>query len=334
MKALAKNFTLSLRYVLALAMLYYLAKSEFINFSSLARLTDAWALSLFAVFLFIVGTCVQALRLQILINTRGMALSLFASIKLTFIGIFFNTYLPGGNGGDIVKIYYASKGNPGNRTEVITILLLDRFVGMFALLSLPLLIAPFFIELIASKKTLQWLLAASFGISTSIIIATIVGIKMELEGHPLIIWIEEKGSIGTLIARVLHTVHGYRNHLKQVIVALLVSYCFQLIMLLVSLVIAGIIIPNGISAEMFMLIPMAFPANTIPITPGGLGIGEAAMESLFALCNLEGGAEVSLGWRLAMIASGVIGLLFFLKGEKQFIYSSSSDRPKPEGDAA
>lgn len=309
-------------------MLYYLAQSGFIDLSSLAGLATQWKLTLVATLLFIIGTCIQALRLKILIKARAMLLSSMAAIRLTFIGLFFSTYLPGATGGDLIKIYYASKGNPGRRTEVITILLLDRFIGLFSLISLPVLLAPFYFELISMYAPLQWLLGATTAISFCIIIATVIGIKIEIEQSALFRWIGSLGSIGKLITKVLLTVHAYRHHLPAIFTALLMSYLLQLMMVGIALIMAYAMIPSGAVKEMLLLIPMAYPANMIPITPGGLGVGEAAMETLFNLCQLDGGSEISLGWRLTMILSGLLGLLFFLKGGKQFIYTDNDAAEK------
>ena len=65
---------------------------------------------------------------------------------------------------------------------------------------------------------------------------------------------------------------------------------------------------------------MGFIINTIPITPGGIGVGEAAMENLFLLAGLEGGASTLLGWRIIMIVSGLIGLACYLRGKDRFVY--------------
>ena len=247
-----------------------------------------------------------------------------ASIKLTLIGLFFSTYLPGATGGDLVKIYYASKDNPGSKAEVVTILFLDRFIGLFSLLTLPLLLAPFFIELILSQVILKGLLAISFATSLCIILVTFLGAKLDLAGSKLIYWLDNKISFGCHLSRVLLTIHHYRASLDVLIKALLMSYFLQLLMVGVSLAIAQATNISGAEFKMLLLVPMGYMANSLPITPGGLGVGEAAMESLFLLGGLTGGAETILGWRLVMIIVGLLGLVFYLNGNKKFFSSSES----------
>jgi uncharacterized membrane protein YbhN (UPF0104 family) len=59
---------------------------------------------------------------------------------------------------------------------------------------------------------------------------------------------------------------------------------------------------------------LGFVANSIPLTPGGIGVGEAAFSALFREAGLTGGAEAMLSWRLLMIALAPLGLLIHLRG--------------------
>ncbi len=288
-------------------------------------MANAWQLTLVATLLFLIVTVLQSLRMQILINAHHLNLSFQAAIKLTFIGLFFNTYLPGATGGDLVKIYYASKGNPGKKTEVITILLLDRFIGLFTLLTLPLLLAPFFIPIIESEKVLKGLLGISLMISLGIIVVSIIGSKYDLENSHILNWIEKKIIFGEKLKRVLHTVHSYRNNKLVIFQALMLSYFLQSLMVGVTLVVIESINQLGVDIKMLILIPLGYFANSLPVTPGGIGVGEAALESLFNLFGMQGGAEALLGWRIIMVISGLTGLFFYLKGEKRFVFSSEDE---------
>lgn len=302
-------------------MLWYLASVGSIEWSSLSGLAKAWQFTLLAIGFLIIATALQALRLQLLINAHQIGLSFYAAVKLTFIGLFFNTYLPGAHGGDLVKIYYASKDNPGRRTEVITILLLDRFIGLFSLLTLPLLVAPFFSDLIAIQPVLRTLLGVSLAIASGIILASFIGARFELSESQLLQWIERKVRFGKLVTRILHTLHSYGHSMGVVFRALFVSYAVQFLMVGVSMAVAQATNPAGADPKMLMLIPMGYLASSLPITPGGLGVGEAALESLFTMSGLSGGAETIIGWRLIMIIVGLLGLVFYVKGEQRFMLS-------------
>jgi hypothetical protein len=325
MQPLTKTLFYLARLIIAIAVLWYLVSMGSIEWSSFLGLAKGWRYTLMAIGLFVIATALQALRLQILINAHQLRLSLFAAVKLTFIGLFFSTYLPGAAGGDLVKIYYASKGNPGARTEVITILLLDRFIGLFSLLTLPLIVAPFFTDLIAAQPALQTLLVASLAVACVIILASFIGARVELTDSRFLQWIENTSRLGRLLARILHTLHYYRNSTFVMLQALVSSYVVQFLMVGAAMAIAQATNPTGADPKMLVLIPMGFLANSLPITPGGLGVGEAATESLFAMSGLDGGAETILGWRIVMIIVGLLGLVFYLKGGKRFVFDAAGN---------
>jgi uncharacterized protein (TIRG00374 family) len=313
------------RLIIAITMLWYLASVGSIEWSSFYGLATVWPYTLAAIGLFVIATVLQALRLRLLVNAQRLELSPLAATRLTFIGVFFSTYLPGAAGGDLVKIYYASKGNPGARTEVVTILLLDRFIGMFSLLTLPLLLAPFFPDLIATQPALQTLLVVSLAVACAIILASFIGARVELAESRFFHWIEDRSRLGRLLCRILRTVHSYRNSTAVIFQALLSSYVVQFLMVGVAMAVAQATNPAGADPVMLLLIPMGYLANSLPITPGGLGVGEAAMESLFAISGLSGGAETILGWRIVSIIVGFLGLVFYLKGEKRFVFDRGTN---------
>lgn len=312
-----------LRIALAIAMLVYLGQSGSINWGSLGGLAAAWKFTLAAVLVFIIATTLMAWRLQILVNAHHLSLSFYAAVQLTFIGIFFNTYLPGATGGDLVKIYYASKGNPGKRAEVVTILFLDRFIGMFCLLSVPLVLAPFFTDMIYSQSILRGLLAISLGVSLGIITIAIIGARATPGKSRLLNWIFEKLPLGDILKRVLNTIHFYRHKKTVILQTILLSFSVQFLMIGVSLLVSTAIDPSGFDSRMIVLIPLGYLATSLPVTPGGIGVGEAALESLFHLFGLQGGAEILLGWRIVMVLAGLIGLAFYMKGRKRFVFSSA-----------
>ena len=67
----------------------------------------------------------------------------------------------------------------------------------------------------------------------------------------------------------------------------------------------------------------------MPLTPGGLGVGEAVFDHLFALAGLAGGAETMLGWRVLMVGVSLLGLVFYLQGDRRFVHHAAPPVPVP-----
>jgi uncharacterized protein (TIRG00374 family) len=146
-------FTIT-RLGIAAALLVYLGRSGLLDWAALRGLLVAWPITALAVTLLLLDVVVTAARVCVLMAPSGLYLTLGASVRLTFIGLFFNTCLPGSTGGDALRIYYASRGNEGRRTEVATIFVFDRVIGPAALLLWPLVSAPFFPGLVAGNSVL------------------------------------------------------------------------------------------------------------------------------------------------------------------------------------
>jgi hypothetical protein len=72
-------------------------------------------------------------RWQLLLRVQGIYLSWVRIFALLLIGVFFNFLIPGGTGGDVIKIFYLLKETPGKRTAALLSVLVDRLVGLMAL---------------------------------------------------------------------------------------------------------------------------------------------------------------------------------------------------------
>ncbi len=78
-----------------------------------------------------------ALRWWILLGVQGALIPLLTVVKLVFAGLFFNLFLPGATGGDIVKAYYVARLAPdGRRARAVLTILIDRLAGMSIFLAL------------------------------------------------------------------------------------------------------------------------------------------------------------------------------------------------------
>lgn len=85
------------------------------------------------------------------------------------------------------------------------------------------------------------------------------------------------------------------------------------------MILARAVAMSGFEWMLFVVVPIGMVVNTIPLTPGGLGVGEAAFAVLFGMAGLTGGPEVLLSWRVVTICVGLIGLPLYLQGRQQFV---------------
>ena len=90
--------------------------------------------------LFIASKLIASVRLNRFFRAIAIPLSEGYNLRLYWLGMYYNLFLPGGIGGDGYKVYLLGRQFPGRRAAIFRALLLDRLSGMLALLVLLLLL--------------------------------------------------------------------------------------------------------------------------------------------------------------------------------------------------
>jgi uncharacterized membrane protein YbhN (UPF0104 family) len=120
------------------------------------------------------------------------------------------------------------------------------------------------------------------------------------------------------------TLEAYRTGGRSLLVCLVVSLAIGVLSMAVYRV-AGHAIGTPLGwKQVFMVCPLVFVATALPISPGGIGVGEAAASVLFAQFGVETGATIMLIVRLWFLILRLPGALFYVfRGRNP----ASRDRP-------
>ena len=140
-----------------------------------------------------------------------------------------------------------------------------------------------------------------------------------LRASAVVRWLFAKLPLGGVIERMVDTVRTYRSRPSALVSATVISLLAHTLSIGVTVVIASIALGGQFDWAVSVLIPLGFLVNTLPLTPGGLGVGEAAFDQLFRLAGLPDGAVVLIGWRLLSLVPAAIGLGIYLRGRRQFV---------------
>ncbi len=98
------------------------------------------ALIIVAFFLFNLSQIIGAIRYGVFLKIINIDLSIINNIKLYYLGMFYNLFLPGGIGGDGYKVWVLKKEFNESWKTLVTLSLLVRINGMAALGTLALLL--------------------------------------------------------------------------------------------------------------------------------------------------------------------------------------------------
>jgi hypothetical protein len=104
--------------------------------STFASLLERPGPALLGILLQLGATVVCILRWNVFLNGADLRTPAATTLRLGFVGAFFNNVLPAGAvGGDLVKAWYATRTHPERKPMAVVSVLADRGIGMFVIAS-------------------------------------------------------------------------------------------------------------------------------------------------------------------------------------------------------
>jgi glycosyltransferase 2 family protein len=309
-----------LRLGIGVGLLSYLAKTGIVDLKALGKLFTAWPVTVAAMILLLLDSALMSLRLSWLFRPHHLKLRFAMSLELTLVSLFFATFLPGAASGDLAKLFYTARANRVRRIEIMTVVLLDRAIGMFSLLILPLLFAPMFLPFIRSVPALRTLLWAVGLLAFAALSAFLLSLFNESVVNRVPGTFLQRGARSAAVQEVLGTIATYRKHSEVLLAALGASLLANFLLVVVTMLGLLAVAPSSWTSRMCLVIPVGHIVNSLPLTPGGLGVGETAFNALFNITRLRGGAEALLCSRIWLGLVGLIGFAFYLRGIRRKVF--------------
>ncbi|MFH0910170.1 MAG: lysylphosphatidylglycerol synthase transmembrane domain-containing protein [Planctomycetota bacterium] len=124
-----------LKYLVVVAALSYLILTGKLSPHGLTFYRERWGMAALAVGCLLLACLLSYIRWFYLLRGVEISIPLFTAIRFGFIGLFFNAFLFGGFGGDVVKIAYIVR-ETSRRAAAVASVLVDRVLGMLGLLAL------------------------------------------------------------------------------------------------------------------------------------------------------------------------------------------------------
>ena len=143
------------------ALFIVLSKTDLPRLSEIIRHANPWHL-VAAVLFFNISKLVNAVRLNRFFKSIGLHISSWYNLKLYYLGMFYNLFLPGGVGGDGYKIFVLRKNHSVTVMNIFNAVFWDRVSGIFALvfLSAALIVPSSFAALYPQEVHWVWIIAA------------------------------------------------------------------------------------------------------------------------------------------------------------------------------
>lgn len=253
----------------------------------------------FAVSLVLMGATILLgiVRWRQVLRVHGLDLSFGRAAEISLVAHFFNSFLLGAAGGDLMKAYYAARETHHKKAEAVGTVFVDRIIGLFALLvftmvamvaNLPLLDAdPLFLKLAG-------VIAAMFAGCAAVLFLTLRGGVSK--GLPQAReWLRRLPK-GDFLERLRDSLKPFGRDpvflVKSFSVSLLL--CGVCVLHVQSLV-GGLGLDLSLR-HLFAIVPMITCMVVLPLTPSGLGVRENLFVWMLAvpLIGVEHTAALSL----------------------------------------
>ncbi len=279
-----------------------------VRFEWLAASIGLWGLTI------VVG----AWRWLLILRSQGLDPGFRRTLEISLVAHFFNSFLLGSAGGDVLKAYYAARVTHHRKTEAVTTVLLDRVLGLFTMLGFAVALMIPNLGLIQDQPETQLLAVVVFGMFGAASVILWLSLRGGVSGvFPKARQLLARLPKGELLQRGIEAGRtlGRRPSLvfQTVLVSILLT-CICVLQLLTLVWGYGLEVPL---APMLFVVPSVICISALPLTPNGLGVRDNLYVYLLSLPQIGISAGTALAISLVAYACSLVwsalgGVLYLL----------------------
>lgn len=318
--------SIAARYLIGFLIITWLLNTNLIDLRVLKLINIQLAIA--AALLVSIQILLAGWRVQLLLAAHGIPVGIWRCLAYNCVGIFYSLFLPGGMSGDLARAYcFWRHCTEASKSALFGALFVDRLVGTVAMLVLGLIAGTFLMTALGLQKFVlaSWLGFAILGVSYfSIILLHHKGDKTRAGFIGRLLRFIEKIDLQEYSFSILCTSSGLglAGHLCAVLVIYLCSDLMR----------------SGLDfLQIVAVAPIGLLANALPLTPGGLGIGEQGFDLLYRMIGGSQGGNSFLLTRVFLFAPGIFGAIVvlwqFMKFHKRLAGSTQARRDQNASDS-
>jgi hypothetical protein len=305
----------TIQVVAALAIIGYLVWS---NWSRIAGAMQGrtvrwgWLAVGFAVCL--AAVLVTFLRWYLLVWAQGLPFRVRDSLRIGFIGFFFNLLIPGAVGGDLVKAVLLAREQQRKTVAVATVLI-DRIIGMYGLILVGGLATGIFWGDVQKLPALHRIGTFTLALLAGSTVALLILFLLAVQHGRLADLLSRLPIAGGMLGEAMGAMAVYRLNWPVLIMTTLMSVAGHVGFTLALRCGMAAVAPDLPPARVhFMLVPLGLMVGAVPLTPGGAGPVEAVMQWLFDSVEQDGAMALlmMLAFRGMQVLVAVVGMLYYL----------------------
>lgn len=286
---------LVVKIAIAASLVSWLVASGRLDFRRLAEIRLSWSAFLLVSFT-LLSMFTPAIRWWYLIKIQELDIPLWPVVRATWLGYATSIFLPGAAGGDAARALVMVRGRSSGRLKMVATIVADRAIGLYTLL----LLGAFSFVLCQTQAASTPAIRSLAQTSVALFLAAtaVIGALLNRQTRSL--------TLRLLPARIASAIDATslsyakkRLQLAVCVVISIISHLFSMGCLVAAAGVLGIAVPI---ATVMSIGPLIGLANVLPLTPGGVGVGEAAADQLFSIFGVSLGADVFLLTRTLGVA--------------------------------
>ena len=311
---------------------YLLNKMGFAQLGETMKTTASnwpWLLAGLAMSVLPLSGCMA--RWKMILDAQTMKLGWLRINTIFFIGLFFNSFMIGPTGGDLIKAYYTARETHHKKTEAVTTILIDRIIGLLVVALVVATVILFrwnFYMANPATRAFAWPALIACAI---LLVGGLVAFSIHIfEVFPWLKTLNKIPLIGKLmdtVERAYNAFYVCRANPRLLLVLALQSLAIQLLFVCVVWCVG-----KALSLELPFLAYLSFAPlvgliSAIPITPGGIGIREGASIKLWSVMGVPDEKAFLLAFipYIFLVIWGLPGGILFLFHRTNVDPSASTD---------
>lgn len=280
------------------------------------------------------------IRWRMVMDVQGLHLPMRRAMGITFVAQFFNSFLLGSTGGDLIKAYYAARETHHKKTEAVVTVFVDRLLGLWSmLLFAALMMVPNFRLLFTHEKlgaSAILILSMLAGCTGVLGVAFWGGISKRFSKARH--WLRKLPK-GELLERSLDSCRQFGRHRTFVLKSIAISMGLNAVCVLQVMTLAkglGLSIPP---MALFVMVPIIICISALPITPSGLGVRENLFVLMLAAPEINIPATSALSLSLLTYAGSLFwsvigGMVYIGLKKREHLEEVTHSTPDPEAETA
>tara|TARA_Y100000590_G_C15740141_1_gene1019994 strand:+ start:1935 stop:2915 length:981 start_codon:yes stop_codon:yes gene_type:complete len=316
----------TLKIIISIIIIYFLVTYNSLDFNRIFDLSFFLVLNI--IFLCLIIMILGALKWFLLLKVQNKKISFLRTLESYYLGYALSYYLFG-VAGDVVKTVYIAK-NKSNKTGIALSVILDRAVGLMCMGIIILYSVPVILKNVNINSFLSMYdsnIYLYYGVLTFLIfslflLGKIILNSKRIENLILSSLKKYKNKIIKMLVKTIDIFFTYKKNSLNIFFNILLSISIQIIIAtalylitLKTLMVDLSLISHTISSVCVQIL------SIIPISPGNIGVGEAAFSQIMYYMN----SKTLLEFASVYFIYRLINMIFALPGMFVYFFSIKRD---------